>query len=242
MSGSDGWSAVPARDPGHGSDAVDGQEARRASDRSAGGVRTGRVHGRPAPQYGEYAPDGWVNPVLAEQERVEQEQRSRELRQQAAQEAVQGQRSSGARPDRSDARVGPSGASQTAAPTSRFGASPLDFAMTVGLVAMGFVSVVQALSVGTVASKSRAFVEQHYTELADPSRLTSMAVVRAIVIVVAFGLVAWLSVRRLRARRWTFWIPLVGGVVASVLGAVPLLIVIFQDPNVAAYFHRLGGR
>ncbi|MGN6407778.1 MAG: DUF6264 family protein [Curtobacterium sp.] len=47
--------------------------------------------------------------------------------------------------------------------------------------------------------------------------------------------------RRLRARRWTFWVPLVGGVVSTVLGTVPVLVVIFQDPQMQAVLQRMSG-
>ncbi len=125
-------------------------------------------------------------------------------------------------------------------PRSRFGASPLDFGMTVGLLVLGVYSVFEALLVGDVASSMRMLVERQYTALADPSALSGAAVVRAVVLVVAFVLVAWWSVRRLRARRRTFWVPLVGGAVASVLGSVPILVVVFQDPAIQEYLHRLA--
>jgi hypothetical protein len=93
----DGWSGVPPR----ATPAAHGREARVAPDTSAdsdrGGAGAGAA-GRPAPQYGEYAPVGWVNPVLAEQER--QEQRDREHA--AASAAASAARSNGtARPNRS---------------------------------------------------------------------------------------------------------------------------------------------
>ena len=71
--------------------------------------------------------------------------------------------------------------------------------------------------------------------------LDDTVLVRAVVLVVVFALVAWWSVRRLRSRSWTFWVPLVGGVVATVLGMVPVLVVVFQDPQFAAYLQRMTG-
>ncbi|MBT2501385.1 DUF6264 family protein [Curtobacterium sp. ISL-83] len=248
---SDGWGSVPPNGSAHVADTVSGREALADSPTSATGDRNGRVHGRPAPQYGEYAPEGWVNPVLVEQERLAQEQRSRALREQAATEAAEGfarsraqsRARSGVRSaDRSQtghestASRSSDGAGADAGATPHpFGASSLDFAVTVGLLAMGLWSVLQALAVGMVASTTRAYVAQHYTALADPAGLSPAAVVRAVVMVLAFALVMWWSIRRLRSRRWTFWVPLVGGVVASILGAVPLAIVILHDPHVASY-------
>ncbi|WFR68336.1 DUF6264 family protein [Curtobacterium flaccumfaciens] len=230
--GTDGWSSVPAHDPGHLRDTADGLEARRDPATSAAAPEHGRVHGRPAPQYGEYAPEGWVNPVLAQQERHEQEEQARALREQAAQEASRGRRPG--------APSAPDGTGRAAPAAGRFGASPLDFALTVGLLVIGLWSVVESLSVGTTASTIRTVVEQQYTDLSDPAALSSAVLVRAVVLVVVFVLVAWWSVRRLRARRWTFWVPLVGGVVATVLGMVPVMVVIFQDPQFAAYLQRMA--
>ena len=215
--GTDGWSAVPAREPGHVADTADGLEARRTPATSAAGAQDGRVHGRPAPQYGEYAPEGWVNPVL-EHERPAQERAERPAEPAAASEA-------------------PAPATPAA---GRFGASPLDFVLTVGLLVIGCFSVLQALSIGPTASTMRSYLEQQYTELSDPAALSSAVLVRAVVLVVAFVLVAWWSIRRLRARRWTFWVPLLGGVVASVLGIVPVVIVLLQDPAFTAHVQRMA--
>ncbi|PCN49501.1 hypothetical protein Csp2054_00620 [Curtobacterium sp. 'Ferrero'] len=231
----------------------DGREARHDPPSSASAAVHGRVHGTPAPQYGEYAPEGWVNPVLVEQERLEREAEARALREQTERSrAPMPGSTSGTRPApdrpagvRPDARR-PAGAraggrtSGNVVPRSRFGASPLDFGMTVGLLVLGVYSVFEALLVGDVASSMRMLVERQYTSLSDPSVLSGAAAVRAVVLVVAFVLVAWWSVRRLRARRRTFWVPLVGGAVASVLGSVPIVVVVFQDPAIQSYLHRLA--
>jgi hypothetical protein len=243
----DGWSSVPVREPGHVPASADGQEARHASPASAGGTAPGRVQGRPAPHYGEYAPEGWVNPVLAEAERREQEERSRALRQQAAQDAVR-DRAGGPAARASSRAADPDGGRSGTRPdgrplplSARFGRSPIDFVLTVGFLAVGLWTVVESLAVGSTASTIRTVVEQQYTELADPAALSSAVLVRALVLAVVFVLVAWWSLRRLRARRWTFWVPLVGGVVATVLGMVPVMVVIFQDPRFAAYLQGVSG-
>lgn len=252
----EGWSAVPAREPGHVPDGSESLEARRAPAASTDGPTPGRVHGRPAPQYGEYAPEGWVNPVMVEQERREQEERSRALRQQAAQDAVRDRRGgpgatqrgttggaagpgvpTGSRDGSDDRR--PDGRPAPAA--VRFGRTPLDFVLTVGFLAVGLWTVVESLSVGTTASTIRTVVEQQYTDLSNPAALSSAVLVRAVVLVVVFVLVAWWSIRRLRTRRWTFWVPLVGGVAATLLGMVPVMVVLFQDPRFAAYLQQMAG-
>lgn len=254
------WSSTPAHDPAAGR-AADGLEARRDPATSAAAPAAGRVHGTPAPQYGEYAPEGWVNPVLVEQERQEREAASRALREQAAREASTASGQSALRPGGPAAgrsRVehpgaGRDGAGRSgdgragdgivgAAPSSRFGRSPLDFGATVGLLVLGLWSVLQSLSIGQVASAVRQTFEQRYTTFSDPSALTTAAVVGAVSSVVLFALTLWWSIRRLRARRWTFWVPLLGGVVSTAVSVTAFLVVVMQDPRfVEAVLRQSGG-
>jgi hypothetical protein len=254
------WSSAPIHDPGEGR-AADGPEARRGPSTSAAAPAAGRVHGTPAPQYGEYAPEGWVNPVLVEQERQEREAASRALREQAAREASTASGQSARRPGGPAAgrsRVEHPGAGRDgagrprdgragdgivgAAPSSRFGRSPLDFGATVGLLVLGLWSVLQSLSIGQVASAVRQTFEQRYTTFSDPSALTTAAVVGAVSGVVLFALTLWWSIRRLRARRWTFWVPLLGGVVSTAVSVTAFLVVVMQDPRfVEAVLRQSGG-
>ncbi|GAA3333793.1 hypothetical protein HP467_17255 [Curtobacterium albidum] len=222
MSGGD-WSAAPAREPGHVDETALGREARPASAGSAAGPAVGRVHGRPAPEYGEYAPEGWVNPVLDAQRR-EDERRAQERRE-----------------EQPTATAKPATAAQQV-PRSRFGASPLDFVLTVGLLVTGLFSTVQSLSVSQVASSVRETFEQQYTTFADPAALSTAAVVGAIGSVVVFALVTWWSIRRLRARRRTFWVPLLGGVVATAISVTAFIVVVLQDPRfLQAVMQHSGG-
>ncbi|MCE0457509.1 DUF6264 family protein [Curtobacterium flaccumfaciens] len=247
MSGADGWSSVPRRDPANQVDAGSGagQEARRASPTSAAGSVDDRPQGRPAPGYGEYAPEGWVNPVLVEQERQERERQARERQDQAsAAGARDAAPSDGVHGDRAgtDARSGaiPAGAQGSMA-RSRFGRTPADFVLTVGLLAFGLVSVVQSLSVGKVASTVRRTLEAQYTALNDPSALSTAAAVAAITNVVVFALVAWWSIRRLRARKRTFWVPLVGAVVATAISVIAFVVVVMQDQAFVNFMLRQSG-
>lgn len=245
MSGADGWSSVPRRHPAdHGDAGVgSGQEARGTSPTSPAGPANGRPQGRPAPGYGEYAPEGWVNPVLVEQERQERQDRERQDqaravggRDAAPRDSV---RTDHARPD---ARSGaaPAGVQRTM-PRSRFGRTPADFVLTVGLLAFGLVSVVQSLSVGDVASTVRRTLETQYTALNDPSALSTAAVIAAITNVVVFALVAWWSIRRLRARKRTFWVPLVGAVVATAISTIAFVVVVLQDQAFVDFMLRQSG-
>ncbi|MBT1631234.1 DUF6264 family protein [Curtobacterium flaccumfaciens] len=247
MSGADGWSSVPRRDPANQVDAGSGagQEARGASPTSAAGPVDDRPQGRPAPGYGEYAPEGWVNPVLVEQERQERERQARERQDQAsAAGARDAAPSDGVHGDRAgtDVRSGavPAGAQGSMA-RSRFGRTPADFVLTVGLLAFGLVSVVQSLSVGKVASTVRRTLEAQYTALNDPSALSTAAAVAAITNVVVFALVAWWSIRRLRARKRTFWVPLVGAVVATAISTIAFVVVVMQDQAFVDFMLRQSG-
>ena len=196
------------------------------ADRS-GGPTNRASGGRPAPQYGEYAPDGWVNPVVVEEQRREQEEAS-------AQRPVVDPASGG----------GASGRPSTAAgPVWRFGKTPLDLLLTLVLLGMGLMSVVRALSVGAVASTVREALELQYTALADPGSLTGAATISAVGLLVLFALVVWWSVVRLRATKRTFWVPLLGGAVGTVFSTVVFLVVVFQDDHFVASMmqHATGG-
>ena len=51
----------------------------------------------------------------------------------------------------------------------------------------------------------------------------------------SFALVAWFTVRALRAGRIAFWIPLVGGIIAAVVSAIFLQVLLANDPALTAY-------
>lgn len=238
------WSATPERS-GDGvlRDGVgSSREARGASPRSAGGPTPARVHGTPAPEYGEYAPDGWVNPVLVEQERRQAADEARSRREQAAREAAEAA-ARRRRPSRGPSPDTEGGAAPGPVTLrSRYGASPFDCTMTVVLLALGLWSAIGTLDVGATASRLRQVIEQQYTPLADPSALTGVSVVTAVVTVVLFALTAWWSIVRLRQRRWTFWVPLVGGAVASLVTAVLFLVAVMNDPAFSTWMmQRVGG-
>ncbi|PZE38474.1 hypothetical protein DEJ25_10375 [Curtobacterium sp. MCPF17_011] len=114
--------------------------------------------------------------------------------------------------------------------------------LTFVLLAMGLVSVVQSLSIGSVASTVRQTLETNYTELQDPGTLNGAAMISAVGMLVVFALVLWWSVVRLRAGRRTFWVPLLGGAVATVFSSIVFVIVVFQDDGfVAAMMRQASG-
>lgn len=229
-----GWDGVPPR----GTTAVDAQEARITSDSAVAATQTtgAAPAGRPAPQYGEYAPEGWVNPVLLEQERQEREDRER-----AAASAAPGTAGGSGRSavrTRAAATADREPTTGDASSVRRLGASPVDVLLTFVLLGMGLVSVVQSLSIGSVASTVREQLETTYTALQDPGALNGAAMISSVVMLVVFALVFWWSVVRLRAGRRSFWVPLLGGAVATLLSAVVFAAVVLQDDGLVAAMMR----
>ena len=55
----------------------------------------------------------------------------------------------------------------------------------------------------------------------------------------SFTLVAWFTVRALRAGRIAFWIPLAGGLLATVASTIFLQILLADDPALATYLDGL---
>jgi hypothetical protein len=228
MSARGDWTAAPDRDRG-----VPPQVT--GTDAGAAGVSGSRPQGRPAPQYGEYAPEGWVNPVLVEQERLERQQAERDR---PGQQQPASRTTTAKRPDTRNGRAPAAAGTPVAA---RFGASPADFLLTVMLLAFGLVSVLQSLAFRSVAADLARELELRYTEMSDPGALVGAALVSAIGGLVVYVLVAWWSLVRLRTRRRTVWVPLLGGLVASVLTLSAFLTVMLQDDRFVAWIMQNAG-
>jgi hypothetical protein len=231
MSARGDWSAAPDRDHG-----VPPQATATHTDGSAAHDTGSRPQGRPAPQYGEYAPEGWVNPVLVEQERLERQQADRERPESQQQPAPR--TTTAGQPDAESRRAPAAGGTPVAA---RFGASPADFLLTVMLLAFGLVSVLQTLAFRSVAANLGRQLEVRYTALSDPGALVGAALVSAVGSLVLFVLVAWWSIVRLRNRKRTVWVPLLGGLVASVLTLSAFLTVMLHDDRFVAWLMQHAG-
>jgi hypothetical protein len=213
------WSGTPPRG---GETLATGLEARGDAAPSAAPV------GRPAPEYGEYAPEGWVNPVLVEQERREREAAAREA-------AQAGNRGTGpARPTGTE----PPGRSATGsqAQARRFGASPGDALATLLLLALGLTTVLQQVTgIGRLSSQVAQEIADRYTELTNPGALVPATVVAAIVGVFLLVGAAWWSIVRLRRAKRAFWVPLLAGAVAGIVSTAAYVVVIMQDPAFSAW-------
>lgn len=238
MSARGDWSAAPDRDRGvPPQDTGSGDGTHTHTDAGAARVAGSRPEGRPAPQYGEYAPEGWVNPVLVEQERLERQQAERERP--ASQQQRPTPKTTAARQPESDSGRAPTAAGTPVA--ARFGASPADFLLTVMLLAFGLVSVLQSLAFRSVAANLARQLEVRYTALSDPGALVGAALVSAIGGLVLFVLVAWWSLVRLRNRKRTVWVPLLGGLVASVVTLSAFLTVMLHDDRFVAWAMQNAG-
>ncbi|KQO62829.1 DUF6264 family protein [Curtobacterium sp. Leaf261] len=227
---------------------TDGREARHAPALSA----DGRPIGRPAPRYGEYAPEGWVNPAEVERQRRERaaaEQR-REL---AALEAARARATRSVPPGRNrgtpphpDPRRPDQPRSDRARPgaaRSPYGASPGDLMITVLLLVFGLTTVLQQLvGIGNVASQVARQIEERYVALEDPQALVPATVLSAVVGAVLFAAALWLSIVRLRRRQVTFWVPLAAGALAGAVTTIVYVVVVMHDPAFVSWIvtHRGG--
>ncbi|MCR2812151.1 DUF6264 family protein [Microbacterium sp. zg.Y1090] len=175
---------------------------------------------RPRPQYGEYA--------------TPEEQRAR-IAQPDATDAL----SSGVAP-----QAGMHDASQPRGGSAPFPAEPAtsavarptrmaDRVITLALLAYGLVTVLvaapQMLDVGAFAQTMFQTLGVD-AQLADPESGRGWGVAAATALAGGWVLTAWLSWRSLAARRLTWWIPLVGGILFNFVSGTLMVIPIMNDP------------
>ena len=109
--------------------------------------------------------------------------------------------------------------------------------ISVGLLIYGFLNVVsgffQYADLGAYLDELyKMFGIGNYVEK-GMERPIGIAIVA--VNLISFTLVAWFTVRALRGGRIGFWIPLVGGLVATVASTIFLQILLADDPALATY-------
>jgi hypothetical protein len=176
---------------------------------------------RPRPRYGEYAPEGWVNPVAP----VEPVAPS------SAPNA--GHESSGpaTRPDAPAA--GSWGAPPRPAANELSGARRFDRVATFVLLGIGLYSVVSNVVMASSFSSAllSAMSGAGYSTDAFTSQdaLQRVGVIIAVSTVAAFAVTLIWSLRRLAARKVTFWVPLSIGVAMSIVQMILVLGVLFGD-------------
>jgi hypothetical protein len=186
--------------------------------------------GRPRPRYGEYA--------------TPEEQRAR-IAQPEVTEALSGGDSPAPAapavmrsPAPSQSRPG------AAAATTATRGSMLDRIATVALLAYGLFIVITSIpSVADYNSFAATFFETLGSDatLADPSAGRGWGLASALVLGVGWLVTALLSWLNLRAQRISFWIPLVGGVVFTMVASALLIVPLTMDPAAWSAIQELVG-
>lgn len=170
---------------------------------------------RPRPAYGEYA--------------TPEEQRSR-IQQPDVTEAL-------------SAGVAPDAAPAAPASVASRPASPVNRIVTVALLAAGAVnvifSVVSYLDIVPVIERSMQImgIPGEFTNVAAAQ---TWGVVAAVLLVVGYALTALWAIRRLRAGRLSWWIPLVGAVVVYIVVSICLAVPLTSDPAFLDFMGSVG--
>ncbi|QDE34321.1 hypothetical protein FIV50_05665 [Microbacterium foliorum] len=124
-------------------------------------------------------------------------------------------------------------------------ARPVDRFVTIALLAYGLVNVVMTglsyLDFATAMNQMMSVlgVDGDFTNYAEGRTWGTIA---AIVLAVGWSLTAYFSIRRLRTRKLSWWVPLVGAaitlLVASVCAAIPLM----NDPAFIDFVANTAGQ
>ncbi|WP_033104847.1 DUF6264 family protein [Microbacterium profundi] len=124
-------------------------------------------------------------------------------------------------------------------------ARPWDRIVTIALLAYGLVNVVMTglsyLDLPTVMNESMRIlgVEGEFTNFAQGKLWGTTA---AILLVVGWVITAWLSLRRLRTGKLTWWVPLVGAAATMLIVSICIMIPMMGDPAFMAYVDGMSGR
>jgi hypothetical protein len=179
---------------------------------------------RPRPRYGEYAPEGWVNPVATDD---------------AAQEARVAEQD--ARP--TTTADGRSGDGTLTAPPALTTGRRVDRVATFALIGLGAFGAIQAVArAPRYAEDQLAQFAQFDADLSGFSStgaLQTFGVVMAVFAVALFAFSTWWTLRRLRAGRLGFVVPLVAGVVFSLVQGFGAAAVLMSDPAFAASMQKI---
>ncbi|MCU1527406.1 MAG: hypothetical protein JWP75_1169 [Frondihabitans sp.] len=196
-----------------------------------------RIDPRPAPKYGEYAPPGWVSPVPPVEDPAPQDPEGR---------PVTGVTPAG-RPDafRGYDAPPPTGAPVPGPPPVPASTGSFNRLATIALLAFGLVNVISSLfSTSTFASSLLTEMRQFGYPLAhfqSEGTLHTVGSVSAVAGLVIYLVIAVWSMRRLRAGRMSWLVPLITGVAVNLLTAIVVITVIMNDPSFSAYMQSSAG-
>jgi len=173
---------------------------------------------RPRPRYGEYAPEGWVNPVTAADETATPEA-GRDVRPATSAEA---------RP----------GAETPTVPPVLSTGRRVDRVATFALIGLGAFGAVQAVArAPRYAAAQLAQFSSFDVDLSgfgSEATLQAFGVAMAVFAVAVFAVSTWWTLRRLRAGRLGFVVPLVAGVVFSLVQGFGAAAILMSDPAFAS--------
>ncbi|MDP3949470.1 DUF6264 family protein [Microbacterium sp.] len=120
-----------------------------------------------------------------------------------------------------------------------------DRVLTIGLLAYGVINVIMTgisyLDLPTVMNGSMKIlgIEGEFTNFAQGRLWGTIA---AVLLVVGWVITAWLSIRRLRTGKLTWWVPLVGAAVTMLIVSICIMVPMMGDPAFMAYVDGMSGR
>lgn len=126
------------------------------------------------------------------------------------------------------------------APAVRAAGRPWDRIITIALLAYGVVNVFMSgmsyLNLPDLMNQSMQIlgIEGEFTNFAQ-GRVWGTAA--AIVLVVGWVITAWLSMRRLRSGKITWWLPLAGAAVTILIASFCIAVPMMSDPAFMAYLN-----
>lgn len=124
-------------------------------------------------------------------------------------------------------------------------ARPWDRIITIALLAYGLVNVIMTglsyLDLPTVMNESMRIlgIDGEFTNFAQGRLWGTTA---AVLLVVGWAITAWLSLRRLRTGKLTWWVPLVGAAATMLIVSICIMVPMLGDPAFMAYVDGMSGR
>ena len=120
---------------------------------------------------------------------------------------------------------------------------PVDRIITIALLAYGLVNVIVTaisyLDLPTAMNETMKIlgIEGEFTNIAQGRLWGTFA---AVVLVAGWALTAFLSVRRLRLGRLTWWVPVVGAVATTIVVSICIMVPMLGYPAFIAYVESMA--